>query len=210
VVGARPAALAAAAVAGSYLGVRTGATDHLDAAAARAADGTAHPHLDRCLGAATDLGSVYGLAGVSGALAVAGHRRAGAEVLLSGLLAWVGAQAIKPALQRPRPYEGEGAAARLVAVPAGSSWPSGHAAVTAAMAATLWPALGQRGRAAALVATAGVGASRLHVGVHHATDVVAGVGVGVLAAACGRAVVRGVTGRWPTGRHEPGSSGRSS
>lgn len=182
-------ALALAAVAGSYLGVRTGRSDRLDAAVARGLHRPGPAAVDVALGAATDLGSVYGLAGVAGALAARGRHRASIEVLVAGGVAWAAAQGVKPALHRSRPYE-SGGAVRLVAVPAGSSWPSGHAAVGAAMAAAMWPRLTTRGRVVAASASAGIGLTRLHVGVHHATDVVAGLGVGVLSALGARALLR--------------------
>jgi membrane-associated phospholipid phosphatase len=182
-------ALALAAVAASYLGVRTGRSDALDGAVARVLGRPGPPAVDRALGAATDLGSVYGLTGVAVALAASGRRRASIEVLAAGGVGWAAAQAVKPALHRPRPYESDGAA-RLVAVPAGSSWPSGHAAVGAAMATALWPQLGPAGRAGVVSASAGIGLTRLHVGVHHATDVVAGLGVGVLSALGAGALLR--------------------
>jgi undecaprenyl-diphosphatase len=89
------------------------------------------------------------------------------------------AQAAKPLLDRPRPYESDGAL-RLVAIPAGSSWPSGHAAVASAMAVAL--SEDARPPAAALFGgmSAFVAASRIHVGVHHPSDVLAGWGLGVL------------------------------
>lgn len=80
----------------------------------------------------------------------------------------------------------------------GSSFPSGHAAGSAAaygmialVLAMSWPG---RGRVVALVATAvlvvAVGASRVLLGVHYPTDVVAGFALGVVWIAAGLAVVR--------------------
>jgi membrane-associated phospholipid phosphatase len=180
------AALALAAVAGSYLAVRSGTAARVDAPA-RDVVGRAHePGVDRVVVSATDLGSVYGLAGISASLTAAGHRREARDVAVSGLAAWTVAQSVKPLLVRERPYE-LGTASRLVARPAGSSWPSGHAAVTAAVAVAVAPRLGAGGRIAMAAASAAVGISRLHVGVHHLTDVIAGWGIGVLCGAvCSR------------------------
>lgn len=136
---------------------------------------------DATVAVATDLGSVYGLVGASAALAVVGRRRAAARVLAAGGIAWTLAQAAKPLLARERPYEADGVE-RLVAEPAGSSWPSGHAAVAAAMTSALWPDLSPTGRVLAATLTGGVAVSRLYVGVHHLTDVIGGVGLGAISA----------------------------
>lgn len=132
---------------------------------------------------------MYGLAGVAGTLAATRRPRLAVQVLLAGLTAWTGAQGIKPLLHRPRPYE-LGISPRLVAPPAGSSWPSGHAAVAAAMATTVLPQLPRRHRVTAVVVTAAVGVSRVRMGVHHLTDVIAGFGVGTVSALTVRSALR--------------------
>lgn len=189
-----PAALGAAAVLGSYLGVRTGVVGRVDRQVEAALARPEPRASDVALGVATDLGSSFGLAGVATSLAVTGHRRLARDVAVAGGAAWVLAQAVKPALGRTRPYE-RGTAPRLVPPPAGSSWPSGHAAVAAAMASVVGRHAGPGPGALAAGAAGAVGASRVAVGVHHASDVVAGVGVGVLAAEVTAAAQRGGA-RW--------------
>ena len=192
----RPLVLACLSVAGSYLAIRSGKAEPLDAAAGRLATRGDSPRLDRVIAIATELGSVYGLAGVAGSLAVSRRPRLAVRLAAAGLTAWTAAQAVKPLLHRPRPYE-LGTSPRLVSPPAGSSWPSGHAAVAAAMAATVVPELPRHHRVGAVVLTTAVGVSRLRVGVHHLTDVVAGFGVGVMSAlAVGEAFTRWRR-RWP-------------
>lgn len=195
--------VAGGALLGSYALVRRGGVGRLDAAATRACSRPRGASVDRVVGATTDLGSVYGLAGVATALAVGGRRTTATQVALAGALAWCAAQASKPLLPRERPYEQAGAA-RLVAIPAGTSWPSGHAAVAASMATVVAPRLRPAAVGAVVAATAGVAWSRLYVGVHHLSDVVAGLGVGVL---CAAAVRRG----WdavPSGSQRPRTSRR--
>lgn len=189
--------LAAAAVAGSYASVRAGAAGRVDELARRATARRPPAGMDRFVGGATDLGSLYGLAGVVISLTAAGRHRSAVDVGVSGLAAWAAAQGAKPLLVRQRPFE-LGTATRLVAIPAGTSWPSGHAAVAAAMAVALSPRLGPGGRLLVWAAAGAVGVSRLHVGVHHLTDVVAGWGIGVLCAASWRAL----TGRWRSGHRQ--------
>jgi undecaprenyl-diphosphatase len=87
----------------------------------------------------------------------------------------------KPLLPRERPYQADGAE-RLVVEPSGSSWPSGHAAVAAALAATLGEGRGPLERALLTGTAWAVGVSRVYVGVHHPTDVIAGHGLGALSA----------------------------
>lgn len=184
-------ALATAAVAGSYASVRTGAAGRVDELARRAIFGQPSAGVDRFVASATDLGSIYGLAGVVISLTAAGRHRSALDVGAAGLAAWGVAQGAKPLLVRERPYE-VGTATRLVSIPAGSSWPSGHSAVAAAMAVTLSPRLGRVGRLVVWSAAGAVGVSRLRVGVHHLTDVIAGWGIGALCAV----VWRAVSNRW--------------
>ncbi|MEX1162520.1 MAG: phosphatase PAP2 family protein [Nitriliruptor sp.] len=180
-------ALTVATVLVSRVLVKTGAGDPLDRAARDALARPLGNRADVTIGAVTDLGSVYGLGGIAATLLVGGRRRAALDSALAGSAAWIVAQSLKPTLDRPRPYQVD-AAARLVSVPAGSSWPSGHSAVAAATATSLSPHLGPVSRSVAAAFVGTVAVSRLYVGVHHLTDVLAGVAVGHL---CAR-VVRGV------------------
>jgi membrane-associated phospholipid phosphatase len=99
------------------------------------------------------------------------------------LVAVLGAEvlqhAIKALIQRPRPL-----VPRLEHV-AGSSFPSGHATESTAVALALVLLVGRRPRreriAAALTATllvAAIAASRVYLGVHYPTDVAAGITLG--------------------------------
>ena len=174
--------LAVAALALSAAAVRDGRAGPVDAAVGRALRSLRTPARDAFVRVATDLGSLHGVGVVTGTLLAAGaHARAG-RVARAGLLAWTVAQAAKRTLPRGRPYEVDGVE-RLVIEPAGSSWPSGHAAVAAAMADVLAEGQGRLVRRTLGKLALGVALSRVYVGVHHPTDVVAGAGIGVL---CGR------------------------
>ncbi|MFA9444367.1 phosphatase PAP2 family protein [Egicoccus sp. AB-alg6-2] len=189
-VGRRTQTAALVVIGLSYAAVTSGRSAVLDRRAAKALAYPLGHRVDRLVAAGTDLGSVYGLAGVAGVLAATGRRRAATDVALAGLAAWGAAQGTKPLVGRERPYVVEGAD-RLVAVPAGSSWPSGHIAVAAAMASALVPHVGRGRRRWLHLGAAAVAVSRCYVGVHHFTDVVAGWGVGVLAEAATRGTRRG-------------------
>ena len=170
-----------AAITVSYVAVRTDRADAFDHAVAVVLRRPLGPTVDTVVGAATDLGSVYGLTGIASVLAVTGRRQAAVDVFGAGSVAWIVAQGVKPILDRPRPYM-EADAERLVAPPAGTSWPSGHAAVASAIGTTISDH-GARGATATGVGLVGfVAASRIYVGVHHATDPVAGWGIGVVSA----------------------------
>ena len=92
---------------------------------------------------------------------------------------------MKLLIRRPRPA-GLGEHAHHLRLPRDSSFPSGHSASAATMAmvlgrgsplAPLWWAL-----------AVGVTVSRVHVGVHHTTDVLGGFAVGLALGAVGRSV----------------------
>ena len=98
---------------------------------------------------------------------------------------------MKLLIRRPRPV-GLGEHAHHLRLPRDSSFPSGHSASAATMAmvlgrdsplAPLWWAL-----------AVGITVSRVHVGVHHATDVLGGFAVGLALGAVGRSVRPGPVG----------------
>ena len=137
---------------------------------------------DRLVAAATDLGSVYGVAGVAAAMRLAGHHRLARDVVVVGAATWSLSQVAKTHVRRARPYEADGVI-RLIRAPTGSSYPSTHAAVAAA---TMSVVAADGSRPLRLVG-AGLGAfvagSRVYVGVHYPSDVVGGAGIGLLLAA---------------------------
>jgi undecaprenyl-diphosphatase len=108
-------------------------------------------------------------------LPLAGLGAAGAALAASGL-----ATVLKEATDRVRPALADPAIDALAATPDSASFPSGHAAVAFAAAVAvgvvhrraLWPLLGL----AAVVAL-----SRVYLGVHYWSDVVAGGALGALA-----------------------------
>lgn len=147
--------------------------------------------VDRVIAAATDLGSLYGVIGVSAALASRGHLRQARDVALVGSAAWSLAQVAKTRVKRARPYEADGVV-RLIRPPTGSSYPSGHACVTAAMMSVLAAEGPPRLRAVGAGLTVFVAASRVYVGVHYPSDVVGGAGLGLLLTAGWRSLRRAV------------------
>ncbi|MDP8978924.1 MAG: phosphatase PAP2 family protein, partial [Actinomycetota bacterium] len=135
--------------------------------------------LDRAVLRTTDLGSMYAVGGMAAALAAAGRLRTAADVLCVGTATWNLSQLNKRRVRRQRPYEAEGSR-RLIRKPTGSSFPSGHAATGAAVFTVLAEhARGPRSRALLQGIGAYVSLSRVYVGVHYPTDVLAGAGMGV-------------------------------
>jgi len=173
---------AVALVAGSAAAVRAGSADPVDERIRAHVVGLRTPDRDRVVRVATDVGSLYGLLTVAGLLELRGGSRRTVHLLAAGATAWSAAQAAKPLLPRERPYEA-GISERLVVEPAGASWPSGHAAVAAAMADVLGRGRGPLVRSLLDTTALAVGLSRVYVGVHHASDVLAGLGLGRLSAA---------------------------
>jgi membrane-associated phospholipid phosphatase len=182
--------IASALVAGSAAAVRAGAADPVDEQIRTSIVRLRTPGRDRVVRVATDAGSLYGLLAVAGFLeARGGSPRRTLHLLAAGVTAWTAAQGAKPLLPRERPYEA-GTSERLVVEPAGTSWPSGHAAVAASMADVLGRGRGPFTRSVLDAAAFAVGLSRVYVGVHHASDVIAGLGIGRLSAGVTRWVAR--------------------
>lgn len=93
-------------------------------------------------------------------------------------------QVIKRTVNRPRPIPVEPRPLH-VRRPLTSSFPSGHASAATA-AATLLSARHPRGTPAYVAIAAIVATSRVHVQVHHASDVIAGAAVGAVFARVAR------------------------
>jgi len=87
------------------------------------------------------------------------------------------AQGLKAVFDRPRPSQVLPQADPLVAATVGSSFPSGHAATSAAGLICLWLLLPKALPALAVLA-AGIACSRIYVGVHYPGDVLGGLAVG--------------------------------
>jgi diacylglycerol kinase family enzyme/membrane-associated phospholipid phosphatase len=117
------------------------------------------------------------------ALLLAGRRGASRKAAARGVLAIAGASMtanglLKPLLPRRRPPASELPAYQILAnPPTSSSFPSGHAASAAAFATAVALESPKLGLAVAPLA-ASVAYSRVHVGVHWASDVVVGAAVG--------------------------------
>ena len=153
----------------------------VDAAVDRAWDRLrGHPTLDRVFYTASELGDfslIWHLLGTArGVTSRRGSREATRLALALGAESALVNGAVKSAFRRERPVHEEERPHGL-RQPLTSSFPSGHASA-AFMAATL---LSERSRVkpawyglAAIVA-----ASRIHVRIHHASDVVVGAGIGL-------------------------------
>ena len=89
---------------------------------------------------------------------------------------------LKPLIRRERPFSQTGVASLLVNAPGPHSWPSAHAGSSIAAAAVLSFAYPLWGAAFVFLALL-VSYSRVYVGVHYPLDVLAGVVVGLTAAA---------------------------
>jgi undecaprenyl-diphosphatase len=179
--------LALAALFGLTRSVATGRTAALDERGMRWLDGRSTPWLDRAAVEATTLGDalvVATIALVAGTLLWQAGQRAYAGLLAAGVGgAWCVGAVLKELFDRPRPQLIEWRVHDVTS----SSYPSGHATLSMVLAAILvyivYRLSGRRGTGAAalLAGTAAVlmvGLSRVYLGVHYPSDVVAGYAVG--------------------------------
>lgn len=128
-------------------------------------------------------------------------RKAGAAALLALLLGFLCTNVVlKHLVHRPRPYTVVEGLAPLLLSGDPNSFPSGH--TCAAFAAGLAWAGTLPARWARIAAAAGavcMGLSRLYVGVHYPSDVLAGAAVGALCALAALRLIR----RWAGGDKDP-------
>jgi membrane-associated phospholipid phosphatase len=172
-----------------------------------------HSWINRVMTWITDLGGEIILLSAFGALALWSHRTRGAlwarffTVVMAGALALD--NVVKPLVGRPRPVLDQLVGGR------GESFPSGHATAATALlfAVAYYLTLGRSPRARTLIWTAAVlgsvlmGVTRVYLGVHWPTDVIAGMVLGAgWTMLCARsqqvATVKAVASRRP-GRFAP-------
>jgi undecaprenyl-diphosphatase len=96
---------------------------------------------------------------------------------------------LKSATDRPRPYETLPAADPLIKATLGQSLPSGHAATSFA-GAVLLTYLWRRGAPFFFLLATAIAFSRIYVGVHYPTDVLAGAALGAAVGLAWIAAVR--------------------
>ena len=115
-------------------------------------------------------------------VALGGHeRRLGIAVLFANIASHLAVQILKRVVARPRPCGPDGRFLALIDLPDPYSFPSGHAAAAAAVAATVTLAHPLSGPLL-IPAAAWVAASRVTLKVHHTVDAIAGAGLGVAGA----------------------------
>jgi undecaprenyl-diphosphatase len=143
---------------------------------------------DRYVSVLSDLGEGLGWVAGGAALAILGGakgRRAGVAAAVASLAAtYIVQQRVKPLFRRVRPFVNR--EARVVGLrPADHSFPSGHTASSFA-AATALAFFYPRSAPLAYTVAVGVGASRVHLGVHFPSDAavggVIGIGIGTFSA----------------------------
>jgi glycosyltransferase 2 family protein len=139
--------------------------------------------------AVMQLGSLGGVVAAAVVAARAERPELARRVATVGAGTWAGAKVLKRVVGRGRP-NGVLADTRILGrEQTGLGYPSGHAAVAAALCAVAAPALPPRWRTPAWVWAALVGPIRMYVGAHLPLDVAGGVALGVAAGASSRLLV---------------------
>jgi membrane-associated phospholipid phosphatase len=121
-------------------------------------------------------GTVPALAGLA---LVKGHRRLGVTIALGGTAAWIGAKAVKRVVGRERPRAILQDVQLRGQEEGDLGFPSGHAAVSAAITTAAFPSLPAPARAAAVALSAFVPFARMYVGAHLPLDLVGGTSLGI-------------------------------
>ncbi len=122
-----------------------------------------------------------GVVAVTTVLALLWRRwRLALDLALSGTAAWLLAKVGKSIVGRGRPIEVLAEVIIRGPIDAGNGYPSGHAAVAAALATAASPWLPRRGRWLVWSGVVVTAVARVYVGAHLPLDVVGGIALGVL------------------------------
>lgn len=154
----------------------------LDEFGDRLAERARHPVADHVFFTLSHLGDMsllWHIAGVGGGLRRGGDLAYAVRIsAVQGLEAALVNGPVKSLFRRNRPPTRTDL--RQVRRPRTSSFPSGHASAAGCAVVMLWEGAGLTERAVWLAIGSATAASRVYVGVHHTTDVVAGAAIGAL------------------------------
>lgn len=130
----------------------------------------------------TQLGSPWIIFGLVIAMAMLQYYREGLRLLLATGTTYVVVSFMKVAIMRPRPFlELSDVISRELTI-SGNGFPSGHSAIAACIAVSLWFLVSRSYRPWLVIVVLMVGISRIYLGVHSPLDVVGGFSVGVITA----------------------------
>ncbi len=99
---------------------------------------------------------------------------------------------LKNMVGRIRPYEVVEGLKCLIPEPSDASFPSGHASHAFVAVAVIWIMMSEKYGIIALIISAIIAWSRLYLGVHYPSDVLAGILIGIIAGVTGVIIVRAV------------------
>ena len=126
------------------------------------------------------LGALGAAPMTAGVALAAGDRQLANRLVTGGTAAWALAKVVKGLVRRGRPNEFLPSVRCRGREASGLGYLSGHAAVSAALAAAAAPRLSPAGRRVVLAAAPLVGLSRVYVGAHLPLDIVGGAALGLL------------------------------
>lgn len=127
------------------------------------------------------LGALGAVPAVAGGLWLTGRRRDAVRAAVAGTSAWLLAKLFKRTTGRARP-SGHGWLVVRGGEHSGLGYPSGHAAVSAALATIVAATSGGSVAAGFRLAAALTGIARVHVAAHYPLDVIGGAAMGVILA----------------------------
>jgi undecaprenyl-diphosphatase len=139
---------------------------------------------------AGSLGGALVTSAVASGAGLGGGRRLGATMAVTSTTVWASCKVIKRIVARGRPAELLGGVLVHGSAQSGLGFPSGHTAITFALASLAAPHLPAGAAATAWTVAGATGVARIAVGAHLPLDVVGGVVFGLAAAATARLALR--------------------
>lgn len=133
-----------------------------------------------CISSLGDMGFIWVL--ISFILFILKKKKEGTLLMLTLTVSFLLSEIIKRSINRHRPHGIVENLIMLINEPRGSSFPSAHTATSFAVSSMIFMLFGKKYGILALILSALIGFSRVHLGVHYPSDVVTGMMVGIVSA----------------------------